>query len=209
MISSQAHVPRATPLLRFFGRGLAAIGALLVLVTVTPLVTWWARALAGPWDDPPGEILIVLAGDQIDDDIIGESSYWRSVYAVRFWRSNQFRQIVISGSNAAATMGRFLVSQGVPAAAITIEGRSTSTRENAVNTAEVLRGFSGRKVLLTSDYHMYRAHRAFLKAGLAVSPRPFPDAGKRVNIYRSRWGLFCELAAETGKILYYRARGWI
>jgi hypothetical protein len=39
---------------------LASPGALLVIVTVTPLVSWWATALAAPWDDPRGEVLIGL-----------------------------------------------------------------------------------------------------------------------------------------------------
>jgi hypothetical protein len=31
---------------------LAALGLLFVVVTLTPLDSWWATRLAGPWDDP-------------------------------------------------------------------------------------------------------------------------------------------------------------
>lgn len=36
-------------------------------------------------------------------------------------------------------------------------------------------------VLLTSDYHMFRARRMFEKAGLKVVPMPIPDGLKRAT----------------------------
>jgi uncharacterized SAM-binding protein YcdF (DUF218 family) len=93
--------------------------------------------------------------------------------------------------------------------AIRVERRSTSTRENALFTRELLGDAPGRKVLLTSDYHMFRAHRVFRKAGLEVLPRPLPDAIKRSSGWRGRWAVFVEEVEETGKILYYAARGWM
>ena len=64
-------------------------------------------------------------------------------------------------------------------------------------------------MLLTSDYHMFRAHRAFKKAGLEVLPKPFPDARKRASEWTGRWPAFLDLVEETLKIGYYYARGWI
>jgi len=106
-------------------------------------------------------------------------------------------------------MRDFLECRGVPRTAIEIEARSRGTHENALYVAELLAGVSGRKVLLTSDYHMFRAHRAFKKAGLAVLPRPFPDARKRASNWTGRWPAFLDLVEETLKIGYYYARGWI
>jgi uncharacterized SAM-binding protein YcdF (DUF218 family) len=182
----------------------------MVIVTFSPLLGWWAAALSGAMADPRGDVLIVLAGDRIEPAMIGETSYWRSVYAVWAWRSGGFRRIVVSGEQAgAAPMRDFMVCQGVPAEAIALEPRSASTRENAEFTAALLKTEAGKRVLLTSDYHMYRARRAFEKAGLAVLPRPFPDAAKRINQRPNRWPVFCELIRETIKIGYYYARGWI
>jgi uncharacterized SAM-binding protein YcdF (DUF218 family) len=67
----------------------------------------------------------------------------------------------------------------------------------------------GKKVLLTSDYHMFRAFRAFRKTGLQVEPRPFPDAYKRINKWNLRWPVFLDLCLEASKTGYYRMRGWI
>jgi len=97
----------------------------------------------------------------------------------------------------------------VPAQAIQIETQSRSTRENALYVKALLAGVPGRKVLLTSDYHMFRAHRAFKKAGLEVVPRPYPDAGKRASGWTGRWPAFLDLVRETIKIGYYYAHGWI
>jgi uncharacterized SAM-binding protein YcdF (DUF218 family) len=187
---------------------LAAIGLLVVVVTATPLTAWYGRLLAGPWNDPAGDILIVLGGSSVED-IIGASTYWRSLYALRAWRRDGFREVVVCGARSGPPMRDFLAFQGVPLEAIRVERRSTSTRENALYTRELLGDAPGRKVLLTSDYHMFRAHRVFRKAGLEVLPRPLPDAIKRSSGWRGRWAVFVEEVEETGKILYYAARGWM
>ena len=194
--------------------GLATVGLLYLLATLTPLVRWWARALAGPWNDPPGDILIVLGGALQDKDIIGMNSYWRSMYAALAFKEGGFRQVLIVGGGGEATpiaapMREFVACSGVPREAIRIETTSRNTRENALRVARLLASDPGRKVLLTSDYHMFRAWRAFRRAGLDVAPRPFPDIGKRYGRWYDRWSLFIELIVESAKIGYYYARGWI
>jgi uncharacterized SAM-binding protein YcdF (DUF218 family) len=161
--------------------------------------------------------LVVLGGSVQEDGMIGGSTYWRAVYAARAWREGGFKTIVLSGGgppqapqySAAEAMRDFLVAQGIPREAIWLETRSRSTRENALFTKPILDGIPGKKILLTSDYHMFRAHRAFEKAGIQVNPRPFPDVRKRAQSALSRWGGFLDLARETAKIVYYRHHGWI
>jgi uncharacterized SAM-binding protein YcdF (DUF218 family) len=193
---------------------LAGLGLLLLLVTFTPLDFWWATWLAGPWNGPTGDVLIVLGGSVLEDGTIGGSTYWRAVYAVRAWREGGFKAIVLSGGgppggSAAEAMQEFLVAEGIPRESIWVETRSQSTRENALLTRPLLDRMPGRKVLLTSDFHMYRAQRAFKKAGLDVLPRPFPDVRKRAQSPLGRWEAFLDLANETAKIAYYYLRGWI
>lgn len=192
----------------------AVLGVVLLLVTCTPFVDGWAAMLARPWDEAKGDILIVLTGGVIGGGdpggaVIGDSSYWRALYAVRAWREGGFHEILISGAQPnSGVMREFLLSQGVPASAIVLEDRSTSTRESALNVAEMLRGSASRKVLLTSDYHFYRSYRAFRKAGMEIGARPIPDARKRATSWRYRWWVFVDLCGETGKLGYYAARGW-
>jgi uncharacterized SAM-binding protein YcdF (DUF218 family) len=199
---------------RWIVRALAAIGFLFVFVTVTPIDDWWIKWLAGPWNNPKGDVLVVLGSDAIED-VIGWSSYWRSVYAVRAWREGGFREVVVTAGSmngqlpAAERMRDFMASQGIPASAIRVEGAAQSTRENALKSKVLLDNLSGRKVLLTSDYHMFRAYRVFRKAGIVIEPRPIPDALKQTGWLRNRWPVFLGLCVETGKIGYYFVRGWI
>ncbi len=190
-------------------RLLAGLGMLVVLVTATPFVTWYATRLAGPWSDPQGDILIVPCAEAVDSELMGQGSFLRTVYALLAYRRGGFRQIVLSGAGTSVRMRDFLIFAGVPAGCIRLEESSTSTRENALRTRELLVGAPGRKVLLTSDYHMWRAWRAFRKAGLDVAPRPIPDARKRAVRWSNRWQVFVDEMVETAKIGYYFARGWI
>jgi uncharacterized SAM-binding protein YcdF (DUF218 family) len=97
----------------------------------------------------------------------------------------------------------------VPRGIILVEPRAVSTRESALFLRPMLQGPPGRVVLLSSDYHMFRATRAFHKAGIDVLPRPIPDACKRAMSWDRRWDAFQDLVIETTKIGYYFLRGWI
>jgi uncharacterized SAM-binding protein YcdF (DUF218 family) len=203
-------------LFRLLTTALASLGALVVLVTFTPLVSWWASALAGRWSDPCGDTLIVLSGAPTQGGVSGQSTYWRSVYAVLAYRKCGMRKIVLTGGNVdpngppvADSMAEFVESQGVPPERVVRETRSTSTRENALYTQPLLANSASPPVLLTSDFHMFRARRAFEKLGIVVQPRPIPDALKRATTWRGRWPAFLDVASETVKIVYYYARGWI
>jgi len=200
-------------LLKSLRRILAAIGALYILVTVTPIDRWWTNLLTGPIYDPKGDVLILLGADAFPD-VMGYGSYLRAVYGVRVWRSGGIRQVFISGGRgtggvASALMRDFMAAEGVPQSAITIETASVSTRENALFTTRMLEKTPGRKILMTSDYHAFRAWRAFRKAGLDVELCSFPDNYKFVSSWWNRWGVFIGLCMETTKIGYYRARVWI
>ena len=193
---------------------LGAIGAIVLLATWTPINSWWIERLDGEWENPKGEWMVLLGGDAVDNKTLGEMSFWRCVYASWLWRSGQFRHVIISGGNRPETalltapMTDYLVTHGVPREAIIIEPQSRSTRENAVYTAPLL-PMGLRPVLVTSDFHMLRARKAFRKVGVDVAPFPVPDAVKQNNNWRNRWTVTLALAEETAKIAWYRWQGWI
>jgi len=164
--------------------------------------------------------MIVLTGNILSNGIIGETSYWRSAYTVMAWREGGWRQVIVSGGGGGAAlpvgeaMKIFLESGGVPPGAILTDSQSLSTRESALNLARMLSETRGaqtrdRTILLTSDYHMFRAVRALRKTGVIVIPRPIPDASKRAGSWNLRWEVFQDLSIETSKIAYYWSRGWI
>jgi len=184
-----------------------------MVVSIMPIAAWWGRMLAGPWNEPKGDVLIVLGGDVEDDGSMGESSYRRSIYAFLAYRAGGFRDVVLSGGGqgraVADSMADYLRFRGVPASALHLERDSMSTRENALNAVPILARLPGRKVLLTSDYHMTRAYRAFRSVGMDVTPAPVPDAIKRSTSVAKRWAATVDVVRETGALLYYYLKGWV
>lgn len=188
---------------------LAAVGLVVAIVSLSPVTYWYATQLAGVWEDPAGEVLIVLGASAAPDGILAVDTHRRANYAVLAWRGGGFRKVVVCGAGLARPIRDFLVQSGVPADRIVMEDVSRSTRENALEAKRRVEGEGGRKVLLTSDFHMFRARRAFAKAGLDVLPRPIPDVRQRWFTPQQRWVAFLDLAEETAKIVYYWALGWI
>ena len=188
---------------------LAAAGLLFLLITFTPLTGWYAAQLARPWQSPEGEVLVVLSAASPNRDVLDVSTYWRCFIAVLEYRAHPYREVLVSGRDSASGMRDFLVAGGVPADRIRMEAQSTTTRENAEFASKMLKGEKGRIVLVTSDIHMFRAYRAFTKAGVKVQAWPAPDYIKRSGSYAARTQLFAGEIDETARILYYWWRGWI
>ncbi|MDP8988920.1 MAG: YdcF family protein [Acidobacteriota bacterium] len=117
--------------------------------------------------------------------------------------------MIVSGGGGIASlpvgkaMNIFLQSGGIPPGAILIDSQSLSTRESALNLGRILPQTPGRKILLTSDHHMFRAARALRKTEVMAVPRPIPDAIKRAGSWNLRWEVFQDLLIETSKIAYY------
>jgi len=96
------------------------------------------------------------------------------------WLHTHWRPLPVIASGGAwdavvlsILMRPVLEASGVPAAMIATEERSTSTYENALYTAELLRQRGIRKIVLVTDAnHMLRSERSFRKQGLEVAPAP-------------------------------------
>ena len=190
-------------------RLLALIGLGFLLVTFTPFVSWYALKLAQPWADYQGDVLVVLSAADPNSGVMDISTYWRCFMALLYDREHPYRRIVVSGKGSAHGMRDFFVFNGVPADRILVEDAATDTHENAVFTAPILAGEKGRIVLVTSDFHLFRARRAFARAGVEAVASPVPDIRKRASAYSARPGLFIAEVRETASILYYWYRGWI
>ena len=185
-------------------------------VTLLPIDAWYARLLSGDWEYGQEGTLIVLAAESQSDGLVGYTSYWRALYTVRAWRAGHFQHILVSGGRVvegqrslASAVAEFLIGEGVPREAIWLEERSHTTHEQAVYAALLLGNVAGKKTLLTSDQHMFRAKRAFERQGVEVSAMPIPDTLKRCNNPVERFQLAIGLAVESIKIVYYKAHGWI
>jgi uncharacterized SAM-binding protein YcdF (DUF218 family) len=115
-------------------------------------------------------------------------------------------------------MRTFLGDLGVPADRILMEETSRNTRENAIETAKILRERALDKVLLvTSAYHMRRALGVFRKAGIDAIPAPTDHQSRSiVGLGPLAWVPDAEALRDSTLVLkeylgiqVYRWRGWI
>jgi len=132
------------------------------------------------------EDIVVLAGYAGRDDemplssYVSDSSAIRILEAARIFRLNPGRRIIVSGKDdVPVIMKDVLVSLGIPAGRIEIEGRSGSTMGSGVNLSTLLKG--KKIILVTSAGHMERSIRAFRKFGMNPVPAP-TDFMTRRNI---------------------------
>ncbi|MGA3079798.1 MAG: YdcF family protein [Terracidiphilus sp.] len=187
---------------------LTAIGLITVLVISTPIVSWWARAYSGPIERPKGDILILLSAADDDRGGISFSSYWRAREAIFAWQTGGFKTIVVTGGGGPGILD-YLIVEGIPREAIVAEWRSSNTRQSGIEMARMTQNMPGKKVLLTSDFHMYRALRVFRKLGIDVTPMAVPDVLHSTEHWNGRFSGFETMLVESGKIAYYAIRGWI
>lgn len=105
------------------------------------------------------------------------------------------------------------VSLGVPKGSILIENFSTNTRENAVETAELL-NYKGRWLLVTSASHMRRAVGSFERVGLEVEAAPVdylfskPPAVWSISPIDGI-SIWKKIIHEYVGLIYYKLRGWL
>ncbi|MEV6274846.1 YdcF family protein [Nocardia sp. NPDC051832] len=158
----------------------------------------------------PGMAAIVVHGSGLIGDRVPPLLASRLDRALRVYRAEaaagRHPLLVPSGGKGsdeavseAAAMARYLVERGVPAEALLLEDRSTTTRENLQCTRELLdaRGVAGPMVLVTSNFHILRtailARQLGLDAEVVGSPTAFyylPSAALREFagvLFEHRW----------------------
>ena len=90
--------------------------------------------------------------------------------------------------------------------------RFSARATKALYTKRILERHYGRSrlpqvVVLTSDYHSWRARRTFEHCGLETAMIPIPDVIKRSSSLSFRWTGTLLLLSEVAKDLFYLATG--
>ncbi len=193
------------------------MGVLLVLLLT--LASWrpavylalrslevWYPAEALPAGD--AEAIVVLSAGvnrlypPTPEWICGPDAYLRVQHAAWLYKHWKPLPVYASGGRvgrglptAAEILERALVAEGVPQQAIRKEEESSSTFENAVYTAAMLREHGIRRIaLVTHASHMLRAEKAFRRQGIEVTPAP---CGFRSARFITGWR---ELAPSAGDL---------
>lgn len=153
----------------------------------------------------------------------------RLLHTLWLYRAGYIRKIIVSGGSGALggtktrteaeELSILLRLAGVPREAILLETRSRNTRENALNTKDVLAQHPDLKsiVLITSAFHERRALGCFRKVGLypAVFPASYYSTDRQPML--SYWLIPSDEAPRLWSILIhemvgyaaYRVRGYL
>jgi DUF218 domain len=148
----------------------------------------------------------------------------RVLEAVRVFRLIDPALVIASGGKphpekleapSGDTMHDALVGLGVPTARILVETLSTTTRDEAVLIAPMLRAHQIEQVVLvTSDVHMRRSLGTFRAAGITTIPAMARELDPNVSwidwLLPSNNGLWVAAGNvhEVLGIVYYSLRGW-
>lgn len=157
---------------------------------------------------------------------MGKATSFNALEAARLYRLVAPRAVIASGgvvdpharrATEAEILANGLVRLGVPRDRIVLEARSRTTREQAVNVAEMLKKRGTRRFLLvTGADHMPRARATFRERGLdpipsvaryamAWHPSFWQQLRPSINALRqSDWACYEYLAR-----LYYWWQGWL
>lgn len=157
---------------------------------------------------------------------MGEGTSLNAIEAARLYRLLPSPKVIASGGIVnpesrrepeAEVLARGLVRLGIPRDRIALEPRSRTTREQAVNVAQLLRQRGVRRfILVTAADHMPRSLRSFRRQGLT----PVPSASRMAAAtppglwWRLRPGLGALEESERACYeylarLYYWTSGWV
>ena len=128
---------------------------------------------------------------------LGRDSYARCRHGAWLYKNWRALPVAVCGGrpgagedveSLAAYMKDFLLAEGVPAAKIIKEEGSSTTHENALFTAPLLRERKLRTIALVTDgWHMPRAAASFRAQGLKVIPAPATLRSARFEGPLSGW----------------------
>ena len=167
-----------------------ASGLIGTFLLAWPPAAWVGAQLLEGWYSPKppaagnAEAIVVLAGGVVAAEAgelepsLKENTYLRCRYGAWIWKRKKTLPVLLCGGTtfrlptpAAVVMRRMMEEQGIPEPLLWTEERSTSTYENALFGAEILRRKGIRRiVLVTEAYHMLRSERCFRKLGFDVIP---------------------------------------
>ena len=177
--------------LRRVGNAMAGFGALLLYLLSTPLASAWLVQLASGHAPPVdreaarnAQAIVILGGGVRKDapeyggDSLARLSLERIRYGAAVARDTGLPVLVSGGSvrgdtRAEAHLMRDALQKEFSLPVRWVEDRSSNTRQNAENSARLLRE-SGvtRIVLVVHAFDVPRARQEFERHGLAVIPAP-------------------------------------
>ena len=185
----------------------AAVLAVALLVTSTPLAIWWTARQ----DSRPRSDAIVVLGSAQYNGVPSSIFEARLEHAIALYEDGVAPVIVTVGGKAdgdrfaEAEAGRdYLAGSGIPGEALLAvpEGGDTLESIRALSASSMDRGWSS-VVLVSDPWHAMRAERMAEDAGLDAASSPT----RQGPAVRTRDTQFRYILRETAAYLLYRATG--
>lgn len=202
-------------------RFLRLLGALVIvsfaLGAFSPLANLVAALVAVPADGGKADAIVVLGGGaEWPHGELSSTALHRTMHGIRLYRKGLAPLLVFSGGQGRAhpspsALRRTLaLTCSVPPEAIITDEGATTTRDEAIRVADLLRPRGVTSILLVTDpYHIVRARRLFERAGFAVRPAPANDLPDPAETPETRLALLSRAMQEILAIAYYRLAGYI
>jgi uncharacterized SAM-binding protein YcdF (DUF218 family) len=142
------------------------------------------------------EVIIVLGGGE-------EGTTRRAIHAAALFRAGYAPMVLCAGGYApagevseGARCAQVAAQYGVPSQAILVEERSMSTEENAIEAAALLRARGWTEaVLVSDDFHLWRAHWMFAREGIRTWTSPAQVTTGALGLREEGSGVGREVAA--------------
>ncbi|NDJ75180.1 MAG: YdcF family protein [Chloroflexi bacterium] len=143
----------------------------------------------------PAAVIVVLGGGP-------SATERRTRHAATLYAQGYAEYVICSGGAPdgsgveANRCARMALKRGVPEDAIIVEPDSRSTEENAIEVARIMaeRGWDNA-VLVSDDFHLWRAHLIFEAEGLTVYPSPAQLTDHSMNSRDRLWSVSREVLA--------------
>lgn len=182
-------------ILGFFGAVIALCSAACVFFTAN-MISSFEKSLQSP-------SAVIVLGCQVRGETPSTMLARRLDAAAEVLNENPQAICVVSGGQGrgediteAEAMRRYLLDCGISEERIILEDKSTNTRENISNSAELLRERDIKNaVIVTSEFHQYRAMLYAKKCGLEVgSHSAYTPTHNLLNYWVREWAaLFKQL----------------
>jgi uncharacterized SAM-binding protein YcdF (DUF218 family) len=183
-------------------RSLIWIFAILALAfTLTALsIALTARRALNRADPPSAPLVVVLGAGTAADGTLGARTIPRFERGLSLVEDGIARAIHFTGGEehrgiTEGTLMAQLAAAHIPKAAITFEGRSRNTLQNALFTVDAIGRLPDGSILVSDPAHLFRARASFKWAGAgtlvlvaaSASGTAPPDARKIINETAALW----------------------
>lgn len=135
---------------------------------------------------------VLILGAGLNGDQVSKRLQMRLDTAVSLLQDNSVPIIVSGGQgedewvSEAYAMKAYLLQKGIVSDRILLEDQSVSTQENVLFSSQLMDQLEPKVLIVTSDFHIYRAKMLAARQGWAVSAHgaPTPSEGKSKSMFR-------------------------